>query len=177
MLDYETGLTNIISEYQASDGHRWKSAFAMTELWQTYPDRHGEIMSVLVAELKVTDDQIYHLLHAATLAGATESNRNLVDRLSPSHYSRLARAAEKYDLPAETVTEYLELASENSWSAQTMIEQVSNNHDPDERIIWNRAVRAVVKACRRLLELAESNGVKAAVREAAKILVKELEEE
>ncbi len=171
VVDYEIKLTEIINEYRASEQHRWGAAFAIWELWQAFPDRHGEIMAVLVNELHVTDDAIYNLLHAATLAFTSDTTRKIAEQLSPSHCSRLARAAEKYTLPEEIVIEYLEMAVTDSLSVQTLIEEVQRNHDPDSSFLFHRAVRVLIRACRRLLELAESNGVDKRVQDAARMLV------
>jgi len=173
MMDYEAGLEKAIDQYKKSEYYRWGAAFAILDLWREFPDRHSEIMAVLVNELHVTDDQVYNLLHAAELASELSRNRDDMI-LSPSHFSRLHRAAQKYDLPQETVIEYLELATSEGLSAQAMVEEVMRNHDPDEQYLFHRAVRVLIRACRRLLELAESNGIDKRVQDAAKMLVEML---
>ena len=173
-MDYEVGLEKAIDQYKKSEYYRWSAAFAILDLWREFPQRHGNTMAVLVAELHITDDQIYSLLHAAELAQLSDSTRKWADVLSPSHFSRLHRAAEKYVLPEETVIEYLELATTEGLSAQALIEEVMRNHDPDEQYLFHRAVRVLIRACRRLLELAESNGIDKRVQDAAKMLVEML---
>jgi len=176
MIDYEVKLSEIIQEYKAGEKHRWAAAFAINELWQAYPDRHGEIMAVLVVELNITDDAVYNLLHASELAGASDSTRKLAERLSPSHFSRLHRAAEKYKLDSGAVEEYLTLAAENNMSAQALIEEVAQAYDPDPLFLWHRVLRSAVRACRRLLEAAEYNGLGGKAREAARLLLDILED-
>ncbi len=175
-MDYELKLSEIIQEYRAGEKRRWNAALAINELWQAYPTRHGEIMAVLVNELHVTDDAVYNLLHAAELVGQSDATRSLVDKLSPSHFSRLHRAAEKYKLDAGAVEEYLTLAAENGMSAQAMIEEVAQAYDPDERYLFHRALRGAARACRRLLQVADYNGLEARAKEAARLLLDILED-
>lgn len=176
MIDYEVKLFEIIQEYKAGEKCRWNAAFAVRELWQAFPTRHGEIMAVLVNELHITDDAVYNLLHAAELAGQSDAARKLAERLSPSHFSRLHRAAERYKLDSGAVEEYLTLAAENGMSAQAMIEEVAQAYDPDPLFIWHRILHSAVKACRRLLEAAEYNGLGGKAREAARLLLDVLED-
>ena len=175
-IDYEEGLLRAITDYKEGERSRWKAAFDIEELWLAYTERHGEIMAVLVAELGVTDDQVYNLLHAAELAGLTDSTRRLTDALTVSHFSRLCRASEKYKLPQEAVVEYLETAAEHNISAQAMIDQVAQAFDPDPQYVFHKALRGAARACRKLLQVADYNGLEKRAREAARLLLDILED-
>ena len=48
--------------------------------------------------------------------------------LSFSHYARLYRLREEFDLSKENITDYLELAKEENWSVSKLAQEVNNNH-------------------------------------------------
>ncbi len=174
-MSLDSELADGIREYLTSEKHRWGAAFRFEKSWRENPDRRAEIMVKLTTELRVTDDQIYILLNAAKLANTSDSIRILAERLSPSHFSRMARAAERYGLGIQIIEEYLELAVKEKLSAQALIEEVTIAHDPDKKLLFHRALRGMIKACQRLLELDEYN--RQDNGEVEKILVREFARE
>jgi hypothetical protein len=176
MIDYEEGICKAIADYKEGERSRWRAAFDIWDLWLAFPNRHGEMMAVLTTELNVTDDMIYNFLRAAGRAGLSDTNRKLTSKLSISHFYRLDMIAEKYNLPNTTVVDYLEIAATHNISAQKMIEHIMEAHDPDPEFMWHRSVRGAKRACRKLLELAEFNGLEQRAREAARLLLDILED-
>jgi hypothetical protein len=127
--------------------HKWDLAEAVHTAYLEFPAYERGLTSGLCEKLNYTTTQIYNLKQAQELKSITR----FIDSLTVSHYARLYRLKEEFDLELAEVEDYLLLAEEENWSVSKMAQEVNNNHG-DHNHREEKIFQRLIKTLKQYLE-------------------------
>jgi len=156
---YEDVVALAIESYKSSTQNLWECARHVHRLYAEYGLYEREFTAILVNELAVQRDTVYHWRKAWELRTLISESFPNFDhaRLSISHYYR---AADHLDMGIEWVTEFLELAAEESWSTRRLAMELEQATDDSGTLPWlKRKLANLLKGLTSLYQSAEYSGL------------------
>ena len=119
--------------------NRWELAEKIHDAFSEFPQYERGLLSGLCQRLKYQPANVYNYRNAWGL----KAEFPMTD-LSVSHFARLYGLAEKYELSAEDVKDYLILAEEENLSVAQLSKEVAQNHDEDTKEHYQKSIKRLI---------------------------------